>query len=96
MDRKDTLQYRAHQSVARAIRKGLLLHPSRFCCADCGNPASQYDHRDYTKPLEVAPVCAGCNVRRGAAIGHDARRVGRPVGAYRYQKPAAWRTAQPA
>lgn len=28
-----------------------------------------YDHRDYTKPLSVEPVCRSCNKLRGPAIG---------------------------
>lgn len=36
-------------------------------CVDCGKPACQYDHRDYTKPLEVVPVCRSCNYKRGPA-----------------------------
>jgi hypothetical protein len=34
-------------------------------CVDCGNPAECYDHRDYTRPLKVEPVCKACNNRRG-------------------------------
>lgn len=85
------LQTRAHSAVATAIRNGELLPASAHQCQDCGAQASQYDHRNYSQPLAVDPVCAGCNVRRGPAIGHVARRVGRPVGSYKYQKPAAWR-----
>ena len=33
--------------------------------------ATQYDHRDYNKPLEVTPVCPSCNGKRGAAIYQD-------------------------
>lgn len=91
-----SVQEDAHSAVAVAIRSGRLAHPSNFACEDCGGVASQYDHRDYSKPLEVAPVCAGCNVRRGPAINHTARPVGRPRGAYKWQKPAAWRLAQAA
>jgi hypothetical protein len=32
---------------------------------DCGDPAETYDHRDYTQPLLVDPVCLACNKRRG-------------------------------
>lgn len=64
-----TPQREAHYQVAKAIRKGDLAHPSCFPCADCGGPAKEYDHRDYSKPLTVDPVCRKCNVRRGSAIG---------------------------
>jgi hypothetical protein len=56
--------------VARARRKGLLPPPREFKCEDCAAQASEYDHRDYGKPLLVAPVCRGCNRRRGRAIPH--------------------------
>lgn len=58
---------RAHSEVAKAVKAGVLAHPSKLRCADCGAPASQYDHRDYSKPLDVAPVCRSCNVMRGSA-----------------------------
>ena len=36
-------------------------------CQDCSRPAQCWDHRDYAKPLEVAPVCWSCNTKRGHA-----------------------------
>ncbi len=57
----------AVSAVAKAVRKGDLRPASAFACADCGGAASQYDHRDYTKPLQVVPVCRSCNVMRGPA-----------------------------
>lgn len=57
----------AHFAVARAIRIGELKRPAEFACVDCGKPAEHYDHRDYSKPLEVQPVCRRCNFRRGPA-----------------------------
>lgn len=70
MGRKtDSPQYRAHQAVARAIRGGDLQRPASHPCKDCGGVAVEYDHRDYSKPLAVDPVCRRCNLRRGAAIG---------------------------
>lgn len=62
-------QREAHYQVARAIRKGEIAHPSAFPCADCGGLAKEYDHRDYSAPLVVEPVCRGCNARRGRAVG---------------------------
>lgn len=52
-------------AVARAIREQRLSPASHFCCTDCGAPAQEYDHRDYSKPLDVEPVCRPCNGRRG-------------------------------
>jgi hypothetical protein len=49
------------------------MRPARdFACADCGKPATDYDHRDYRKPLEVEPVCHSCNLKRGPAKGRRA------------------------
>ncbi len=53
--------------LAQAIRAGALPRATEFQCADCGKPAEAYDHRDYTKPLQVDAVCRSCNVIRGPA-----------------------------
>lgn len=67
-----TDQYRAHQAVAKAKRTGLLKDPSELSCVDCGDQAIEYDHRDYSKPLQVEPVCRRCNLLRGPALGSPA------------------------
>lgn len=58
----------ATRIVHKAIKTGNLpkLDGSIFC-VDCGAPARNYDHRDYSKPLEVEPVCHSCNLLRGPA-----------------------------
>lgn len=61
-------QYLAHKAVADAIRQGRLIHPSNLSCADCGLAADRYDHRDYSMPLSVDPVCRRCNALRGHAV----------------------------
>lgn len=55
-------------SVSRAIVDGKLPHPTAMTCTDCGAKASEYDHRDYSKPLAVDPVCRSCNRQRGHAL----------------------------
>jgi hypothetical protein len=64
-----TAAYLAHYAVSRAVRLGILsnLRKRRVGCIDCGKRAKVYDHRDYNRPLDVVPVCAGCNLRRGPA-----------------------------
>lgn len=57
---------RASTAVAKAVKAGQLKHPSQFICT-CGNDAAVYDHRDYSRPLEVEPVCDPCNSKRGRA-----------------------------
>lgn len=58
---------RAAQYVTEAQLRGLLpdLRLAAVRCTDCPNTATQWDHRDYRKPLAVEPVCKGCNLRRG-------------------------------
>ena len=58
----------AHWMVHYAIRYGYMRPASEFPCVDCGGPSTEYDHRDYNKPLEVEPVCSPCNKARGPAI----------------------------
>lgn len=59
----------ASSRVHRAVAVGLLpdLRTGNVACADCGKQAFAYDHRDYSKPLVVDPVCRSCNGKRGAA-----------------------------
>lgn len=61
----------AHQAVTKAVKRGELPHPRTLLCADCNSPANGYDHRDYSTPLVVAPVCRSCNHKRGQAANHD-------------------------
>lgn len=59
---------RAVSVVQAQIRKGAMPKLSgSIACVDCGAPAEHYDHRDYSKPLDVAPVCRSCNFKRGPA-----------------------------
>lgn len=59
---------KACSDVKAAISRGELQNPRNLKCADCGCVATDYDHRDYNKPLDVQPVCRSCNKKRGAAI----------------------------
>jgi hypothetical protein len=54
-------------SVAKANKK-LPYLDGTIMCVDCERPATIYEHRDYSKPLDVEPVCHLCNVRRGPAL----------------------------
>lgn len=69
--------WKAIVKVRGAVLKGLLPKASACACVDCAKPARDYDHRDYTEPLTVAPVCRSCNQKRGPA--YDSRyRPGQP------------------
>lgn len=59
----------AHSYVATAIYHGDLPKlDGSVKCVDCGDAANEYDHRDYKKPMEVEPVCMGCNQLRGPGV----------------------------
>lgn len=57
----------AHRMVALAISRKILPPATSLQCTDCDKQATEYDHRDYNRPLDVQPVCRGCNRRRGSA-----------------------------
>ena len=75
VDPLKTSQYLAHKAVARSIAIGEMPKATSLICVDCGKQAEQYDHRDYGKPLEVAPVCRSCNCLRGASTDKIRDRV---------------------
>lgn len=54
-------------AVSKAKASGELAPLDGQLCADCARPAQCYDHRDYSRPLDVEPVCFSCNVIRGHA-----------------------------
>ena len=60
-------QRAALRAVREAVQVGGLVRAKLLLCVDCGDQAHDYDHRDYSKPLDVVPVCRSCNLRRGPA-----------------------------
>lgn len=60
-----------HKIVSAAIRRGEIAPPSEYQCVDCSEQATEYDHRDYSRPFDVDPVCHACNWRRGEAENND-------------------------
>lgn len=54
------------------MRRGELKPATAFACVDCGKPAQCYGHRDYSKPLDVEPVC---KARPDAYISKRVRRM---------------------
>ena len=65
---------RCSRLITRAVLAGEMKRAKDFVCVDCTRPARCYDHRDYTKPFAVDPVCGRCNLKRGHAMWHDAYR----------------------
>lgn len=53
------------------VRAGRLPKPTTLKCVDCENMASVYDHRNYTRPLDVVPVCRSCNKARGHGLNRE-------------------------
>ena len=68
-------QQKAHGIVSRTVKSGKLpdLKATEVFCVDCGERATQYDHRDYGEPLKVEPVCRSCNAKRGKALAMAAK-----------------------
>lgn len=64
----EKVKAKAFASVVKAVLRGELAPALTLKCVDCGADAKYYDHRDYSKPLEVVPVCHSCNVLRGPAL----------------------------
>jgi hypothetical protein len=62
--KRNPLKYKAHQKVQYAIRSGKLQKSSECICQDCGKAANQYHHEDYSKPLDVIPLCKHCHIQR--------------------------------
>lgn len=60
---QNTAMYR----VQLLIKQGVIAKPGVHACVDCGAKATCYDHRDYSKPWAVEPVCDRCNTLRGPA-----------------------------
>jgi hypothetical protein len=50
------------------MRAGGIGTAKGFDCRDCGRPAWVWDHRYYSEPLVVEPVCGPCNRARGPAL----------------------------
>ncbi len=58
----------AKSKVMIEVRAKRIKRPDSFRCVDCAKRAEVYDHRDYAKPLVVAPVCRSCNKKRGPGL----------------------------
>lgn len=62
------IRSRAIAAVTKAKQTGQLPYlRGDIKCTDCNAPAQVYDHRDYSTPLAVEPVCQKCNIKRGRA-----------------------------
>jgi len=57
----------AMAEVHRAIRFGVLMRADQHRCVDCDDWANCWDHRDYSRPFYIEPVCDSCNCLRPPA-----------------------------
>lgn len=66
---------RAQNAVKWAVQMGRLpnLKEKFVRCADCDARAIEYDHRRYSEPLNVDPVCRAHNMKRGFALDQTFR-----------------------
>lgn len=66
LKRKSIGALQAKWKVQNAVRRGELpnLKKMYYQCSYCNSMATEYDHRDYSKPLDVKPVCHKCNVSK--------------------------------
>lgn len=52
-----------------AIESGKMPPAKELICEACGKAAQDYHHPDYSKPLEVVPLCKSCHRRlHGAGL----------------------------
>lgn len=69
--RQATIRYRdkhrdkikAHNAVRLAKSMGTIPPASELQCYLCDNQAKYYHHDDYSKPLDIKPVCTQCHAR---------------------------------
>ena len=77
---------KARGVMKMAIKRGEIQKARGRKCVDCGKPATELDHRYYSRPLDVEPVCRGCNKKRGFA--YDALDLARAkISPDKLQKP---------
>ena len=55
---------RARDKVNWCVSIGKLPKAETRVCVDCGKPAEEYHHEDYSKPLDVEALCKKCHIRR--------------------------------
>ena len=75
LDIKNTNMYSAKKKVYVEVRSGRLPKANTLNCFRCGGKASVYDHRDYSKPLEVTPLCRRCNKLIGKGLNRDCQDI---------------------
>ena len=54
----------ANACVREAVTRGWLDSATKRECADCGLPAHEYHHEDYSRPMDVVALCKACHLAR--------------------------------
>ena len=62
--KRDREKVLARSKVRVYWKRGKLPAPTECMCLDCGIQATEYHHEDYSKPLEVIPLCKSCHIKR--------------------------------
>jgi len=65
---RDKEKVLARSEVRNYWRQGKLPHPTNCICFDCGIKSTEYHHEDYSKPLDVIPLCKFCHIKRHEQI----------------------------
>lgn len=68
MNRKN---HATHHVVRAAVKSGQLPHIDTQSCAHCGQAAAEYHHPDYSRPLDVVPLCHSCHKRVHVSVLRD-------------------------
>ncbi len=71
-----------YSKLNRAIKKGEIPHISTRTCEHCGGQAEHYHHEDYSKPLDVMPLCVGCHRKIHGANKPTGKRNGKQLQVY--------------
>ncbi len=62
------IRYHARAKWDYAKAMGLVAQADTQKCIDCGEQATEYDHRDYRRYMDVEPICGKCNAGREQAF----------------------------
>lgn len=61
---KNREKHIARSTVKAYANKGKIPKATDCKCTDCGIQAEEYHHEDYSKPLDVIPLCKPCHLQR--------------------------------
>lgn len=83
------LQHRGHSATTKRIKSGALVNlrkANNVKCTDCSSIATIYHHEDYSKPLEVVPLCEPCNAAKGKTNINGEKIIKHKKGSIHYKR----------